>query len=247
MSVEQWRRCIRDGTVDGPVNSAEFPQCSGDGGASTTAGLDTVCECVFRWTLFVVDPLRHPSHLSRASMVEVRASHCRYFAARYRLHLRSASPGGSADHPTDDSPATSRSDDDGRCNTRTFRLTRQIGAVARQPGYNRARTVWNAVVDRQPRVIVRCSSVRDVVTAIRTATEHGLEIGIKCGGHSAAGHAVPDGGLMIDLTPLRAVRVDPGRRTAVVEGGALLGALDRPSSSMARSSSLGQRTPGDDV
>ncbi|MGS0684952.1 FAD-binding oxidoreductase [Nakamurella sp. GG22] len=95
------------------------------------------------------------------------------------------------------------------------------------PEYDDARRVWNAIVDRRPRVIVRCASVRDVVTAVRTATELGLEIGIKCGGHSAAGHAVPDGGLMIDLTPLRAVRVDPGRRTAVIQGGALLGVLDR--------------------
>ena len=95
------------------------------------------------------------------------------------------------------------------------------------PTYDETRTIWNAIVDRRPRVIIRCASVRDVVTAVRTAREHDLEIGIRCGGHSAAGHAVPDGGLMIDLSPLRAVRVDPGERRAVVQGGALLGALDR--------------------
>lgn len=95
------------------------------------------------------------------------------------------------------------------------------------PSYDDTRTIWNAIVDRRPRIIVRCASVRDVVTAVRTAREHDLEIGVRCGGHSAAGHAVPDGGLMIDLTPLRAVRVDPRRRRAVVQGGALLGALDR--------------------
>ena len=94
-------------------------------------------------------------------------------------------------------------------------------------GYDEARTVWNAIVDRRPRVILRCASVPDVVTAVRTATGQGLEIGVRCGGHSAAGHAVPQGGLMIDVTPLRTVRVDPDRRTAIVQGGALLGALDR--------------------
>jgi FAD/FMN-containing dehydrogenase len=95
------------------------------------------------------------------------------------------------------------------------------------PGYDEARTVWNAIVDRRPRAIVRCASVRDVVTAVRTATEQDLQIGIRCGGHSAAGHAVPEGGLMIDLTPMQRVCVNPGQRTAVVQGGALLGALDR--------------------
>ena len=95
------------------------------------------------------------------------------------------------------------------------------------PGYDETRTIWNAIVDRRPRVIVRCASVRDVVTAVRTAREHDLEIGVRCGGHSGAGHAVPDGGLMIDLSPMRAVRVDPASRRAVVQGGALLGALDR--------------------
>jgi FAD/FMN-containing dehydrogenase len=95
------------------------------------------------------------------------------------------------------------------------------------PAYDETRTIWNAIVDRRPRVIIRCASVRDVVTAVRTAREHDMEIGIRCGGHSAAGHAVPDGGMMIDLSPLGGVGVDRARRRAVVQGGALLGALDR--------------------
>jgi FAD/FMN-containing dehydrogenase len=94
-------------------------------------------------------------------------------------------------------------------------------------GYDDARTVWNALVDRRPSMIVRCASVGDVVTAVRTARDLDLEIGIRCGGHSALGFAVPDQGLMIDLSPMGAVRVDPLRQRAWVQGGALLGALDR--------------------
>jgi FAD/FMN-containing dehydrogenase len=95
------------------------------------------------------------------------------------------------------------------------------------PGYDEARTVWNAMVDRRPRIVARCGSAAGVVTAVRAARDLGLEIGVRCGGHSVLGLAVPDDGLMIDLTPMGAVRVDPARRRALVQGGALLGALDR--------------------
>jgi FAD/FMN-containing dehydrogenase len=96
-------------------------------------------------------------------------------------------------------------------------------------GYDQARQVWNAMVDRRPALIVRCRETRDVVEAVASARREGLEIGIRCGGHSVVGHAVPEGGLMIDLTPMGGVRVDPERRRAWVQGGALLGGLDAAS------------------
>ncbi len=111
-------------------------------------------------------------------------------------------------------------------------LDRQLDGQLLLPGdagYDDARAVWNALVDRRPTMIIRCASRRDVVTAVRTARELDLEIGVKCGGHSALGLAVPEEGLMIDLSPMGAVRVDPARRRAWVQGGALLGALDAAS------------------
>jgi FAD/FMN-containing dehydrogenase len=98
-----------------------------------------------------------------------------------------------------------------------------------EPGYDQARTVWNAMVDRRPALIVRCREVNDVVGAIALARREGLAIGIRCGGHSVVGHSVPEDGLMIDLTPMGGVRVDPHQRRAWVQGGALLGALDAAS------------------
>jgi FAD/FMN-containing dehydrogenase len=94
-------------------------------------------------------------------------------------------------------------------------------------GYDSARSVWNGMIDHRPKLIIRCASVGDVVTAVRAARERDLEIGVRCGGHNIAGLAVPDGGLMIDLTTMGRVTVDPVTRRARVQGGAMLGTLDR--------------------
>ncbi|MQA95957.1 MAG: FAD-binding protein [Streptosporangiales bacterium] len=94
-------------------------------------------------------------------------------------------------------------------------------------GYDDRRRVWNAMVDRRPAIIARCADAKDVAAAVRFGRTCGLEVGVRCGGHSILGLPVSEGGLMIDMTPMDAVRVDPERRRAWVQGGAMLGALDR--------------------
>jgi FAD/FMN-containing dehydrogenase len=93
--------------------------------------------------------------------------------------------------------------------------------------YERSRVVWNAVADRHPAIIARCSRIEDVIAAVRFAREHDLVIAVRGGGHSVAGFSTCDGGLVIDLSGMRDVRIDPVQRTARVEGGALLEQLDR--------------------
>jgi FAD/FMN-containing dehydrogenase len=92
--------------------------------------------------------------------------------------------------------------------------------------YDEARRLWNAVFDRRPAALVRPTGARDVATAIRFARDSELEIAVRSGGHSASGHSGSDGGLVIDLSAMRGVDVDPGTRTARANGGALLGQLD---------------------
>src|SRR3984893_6811704 len=111
--------------------------------------------------------------------------------------------------------------------------------VAGDPAYNTARAGWNAMVDRRPRGIPLCLTVAAVQTAVRAGRDLDLEIGVRCGGHSVVGLGVPDDGLMIDLTPMGGVRVDPIQKRAWVQGGALLGALDRATEAHGLSTTAG--------
>src|SRR5690606_1532082 len=97
------------------------------------------------------------------------------------------------------------------------------------PGFDEARMVWNAMIDRRPALIARCRDVDDVIAAVSLAAARGLPMAIRGGGHNVAGHAVCDDGMMIDLSLMRGVTVDAGARVAGVEGGALWSDVDRAS------------------
>ena len=92
--------------------------------------------------------------------------------------------------------------------------------------YEETRKVWNGMIDKRPALIARCAGAADVIAAVTFAREHDVLVSVRGGGHSVAGKAVCNGGLMIDLARMREVKTDPGTRTARVGGGALLGDLD---------------------
>src|SRR5919112_2251568 len=94
-------------------------------------------------------------------------------------------------------------------------------------GYEEARLLWNGLIDKRPALIARCAGVGDVVDSVNFARENDLLVAVRGGGHNVAGNAACDGGLVIDLSPMKGVRVDPERGTARAEAGATLGDLDR--------------------
>jgi FAD/FMN-containing dehydrogenase len=96
-----------------------------------------------------------------------------------------------------------------------------------EAGYDEARTLWNAMIDKRPAAVVRAAGASDVIQTVRLAAQHQLLLSVRGGGHNIAGSAVCDGGLMLDLSRMGSVRVDPAARTARVEPGARLADLDK--------------------
>jgi FAD/FMN-containing dehydrogenase len=94
-------------------------------------------------------------------------------------------------------------------------------------GYEASRTIWNAMIDRKPGLIVECAGAADVARAVRFAREHNLLVSVRSGGHNIAGSAVCDGGMMISLARMKSIRVDPKARRAWVEPGNTLGDVDK--------------------
>jgi len=111
--------------------------------------------------------------------------------------------------------------------------------VPGDPGYDQARAVWNAMIDRRPALVARCAGVADVRRCVELAREHDLLVSVRGAGHNIAGKAVCDDGLVIDLSRMRHVRVDPDGRTARVAPGATLGDLDHETQAFGLATPLG--------
>src|SRR5580693_6736004 len=108
-----------------------------------------------------------------------------------------------------------------------------------EPGYDAARTVPNAMIDRRPAIIARCTGAADVIECVRFAREYDVLVAVRGGGHSVAGKSVCDGGLVIDLSAMKGIRVDPFNRTARAEAGLILGEFDRETQAFGLATTLG--------
>ncbi|HET8925958.1 MAG TPA: FAD-binding oxidoreductase [Candidatus Acidoferrum sp.] len=108
-----------------------------------------------------------------------------------------------------------------------------------EQGYDTVRAVPNAMVDRRPAVIARCAGAADVLTSVRFAREHDVVVSVRGGGHSVAGKSVCDDGLMIDLSAMKGIRVDPGKRTVQAEAGLTLGEFDHETQAFGLATTLG--------
>src|SRR5687767_4133245 len=166
--------------------------------------------------------------------------------SRVRRHSKastghsSSSPSTGADRREKLEPMTAVADDI-QLDEAAFR-----GHVVRpgSPEYDVQRKIWNGSFDRRPAAIARCAGVADVITALKAARASGLPVAVRSGGHSFPGHSVADDALMIDLSPMKGVRVDPETRTARVQAGVLLGELDRETQAfgLAVASGIGTHT-----
>lgn len=111
--------------------------------------------------------------------------------------------------------------------------------LPQEPDYDKVRAIWNAMIDRRPALIAQCKAADDVVQALAFARANGLEISIRGAGHNIAGNSICDDGIMIDLSTMKSVRVDPRKRRAFVEPGATLADLDAAAQAHALATPLG--------
>jgi FAD/FMN-containing dehydrogenase len=116
---------------------------------------------------------------------------------------------------------------------------RGAAALPGEDGYDAARSIWNAMIDRRPGLVVRCLGAADVINAVKLARDENLLLAVRSGGHNIAGNAVCDGGLLIDLSLMKSVRIDPASRTARVEPGATLADFDKEAQGFALATPLG--------
>jgi FAD/FMN-containing dehydrogenase len=111
--------------------------------------------------------------------------------------------------------------------------------TAGDEGYDAARALWNGMIDKRPAAILRCAGVADVIDAVRFARERGLPVAVRGGGHGVAGNALRDDAVVVDLSRMKGIRVDPQARTARAEAGVTLGELDRETQAFGLAAPLG--------